>query len=100
MLVTSAYAAEEARRNLAEEEQKMRLEALLQKMTVLPVLLVSDPLPETVTLPEKDKPILQSAIETRATHLLTGDFKDFGQYFGQTIEGFLILPPAEYLRQK
>lgn len=99
-LTTSAYAAEEARRNLAEEEQQVRLEALLQQVTVLPAVSVNDPLPETITLPEKDKPILQSAIETRATHLLTGDFKDFGQYFGQTIQGVLILPPAEYLRQK
>jgi hypothetical protein len=32
-------------------------------------------LPEGVSLPEKDVPILLAAIEARATHLLTGDLR-------------------------
>ncbi len=99
-LISSAYAAEEARRNLTQEDQRVRLSGLLRKIIVLPVVLANDPLPEIAALPEKDQPILQAAIHGRATHLLTGDFKDFGQYFGQTIRGVLILPPAEYLRKK
>lgn len=56
------------------------------------------PIFSTVVLPDKDRPILLAAIDARATHLLTGDFRHFGPYYGQTLEGVLILPPGEYLR--
>lgn len=46
----------------------------------------------------KDQPILAAAITGKATHLITGDYKDFGKYFNKKIEGILILPPAEYLK--
>jgi hypothetical protein len=51
-------------------------------------------------LPESDRPILLAAIGARATHLLTGDVKDFGRYYGQTLEGVLILPPAMYVQMR
>jgi len=57
-------------------------------------------LPRGVALPEKDVPILLAAIEARATHLLTGEVRHFGSYFGQRIEGILVLPPGEYLRRQ
>jgi hypothetical protein len=38
--------------------------------------------------------------QLKATHLLTGDIKHFGSLFGVTVEGVLILPPAEYLKGK
>ncbi len=98
-LITSAHALEEARINLTEHDQQVRLSELMRAMTVafgLPV----HPLPKGVTLPEKDQPILLAAIDARATHLLTGDFRDFGRYFGQTIAGILILPPSDYLRAR
>jgi len=47
--------------------------------------------------PEHDRPILWAAISLRATHLLSGDFKAFGRFYGQTIEGVAIMPPAAYL---
>jgi uncharacterized protein len=50
-----------------------------------------------VKLPDKDRPILLAAIGAGATHLLTGDFRHFGPYYGERIEGVLILPPGEYL---
>ena len=31
-------------------------------------------------LAERDQPILQAALACEATHLLTGDFKDFGPF--------------------
>jgi hypothetical protein len=40
-----------------------------------------------------------AAIEARATHLLTGDFRHFGSYFGKKLEGIFVLPPGEYLRR-
>jgi len=97
-LITSAYAVEEARRNLKLDEQRDRLEELLATVNVIAPLPGARPLPSHVQLPEKDRPILMAAIEAQATYLLTGDVKDFGAYYGQTIEGVMILPPAEYLR--
>ena len=52
-----------------------------------------------VILPEKDRPILEAAIHCKASHLLTGDIKDFGPFMNnpsltggvliQTVSGFL-----------
>jgi hypothetical protein len=33
-----------------------------------------------------------------ATHLITGDMRHFGPYFGQRVLGVLVIPPARYLR--
>lgn len=96
-LFTSTYAADEARVNHQEPDQRVRLSELLQAMTVVAAL-PDHPLPKGVVLPTKDQPILLAAIATRATHLLTGDVRDFGRYYGQTVAGILILPPSEYLR--
>lgn len=57
-------------------------------------------LPRTISLPEKDRPILLAAIEARADYLLTGDLKHFGPLFGKKIEGVSVLVPAEYLRRR
>lgn len=102
-LVTSAYAATEAGRNLLEAEQLRRLEELLASLKIVetPLGTFSDQsLPEGMKLPEKDRPIFLAAMEAGATHLLTGDFRHFGRYYNQAIAGILILPPAEYLRRK
>jgi predicted nucleic acid-binding protein len=92
-LLTSNYAAEEARVNLSEPEQQQRLAELLEKVRIVTGI---SPLPREVSLPEKDRPILQAALHARATHLLTGDKQHFGQYFGRRFDGVLIVPPAEY----
>src|SRR5437879_5297651 len=56
-------------------------------------------LPDGVLLPDKDVPILLAAIEARATHLITGDLRHFGPYFGKIIQGILVLPPGNYLKK-
>ncbi|MFI5117111.1 MAG: putative toxin-antitoxin system toxin component, PIN family [Terriglobales bacterium] len=95
-LLTSAYAAAEARVNLSEQEQQQRLVELLEKVQIVSGI---SPLPQGASLPGKDRPILQAAVHARATHLLTGDKQHFGQYFGRRFGGVLILPPAEYFRR-
>lgn len=97
-LVTSAYAVEEARRNLELAEQRAALEALLQSVQVLAATPGASPLTVASELAEKDRPILAMAIAAGATHLLTGDLRHFGRYYGQTVAGVCILPPAAYLR--
>lgn len=101
-LLTSLYAMEEARRNLAIDKpgQIESLDRLLGAMTV-----VADPaeglaLPDGIDLVEKDRPILLAAIAARATHLVTGDKDHFGKYFGQTVGGVLILRPRDYLASR
>lgn len=97
-LVTSAYAVEEARRNLDRSEQRAALEALLQSVQVLAATPGDPPLTGPIDVAEKDRPTLAMAVAARATHLLTGDVRHFGRYYGQTVAGVRILPPAAYLR--
>jgi predicted nucleic acid-binding protein len=95
-LCSSRYALEEARINLADEVQRKRLDELsIQLFEAGP-----GHLPRGISLPTKDAPILLAAVEARATHLLTGDVRHFGPYFGRKIEGIAILLPAEYLRSR
>ena len=71
-------------------------------------LAVCNPLQELVTdlpvvLPPKDVPILGGAIAGSATHLLTGDERDFGALYGKTIQGVKIVSPkmlADELRDE
>ncbi|CAA9454795.1 MAG: hypothetical protein AVDCRST_MAG28-2277 [uncultured Rubrobacteraceae bacterium] len=49
---------------------------------------------------DKGWPVLLAAIGVGATHLLTGNFRHFGPYYGKTIEGILGLPPGEYLSSR
>jgi len=96
-LMTSAYAAEEARINLTERDQRNRLVTLLERVNI--VVGISG-LPAGITLPEKDQPILQAAIQARATHLLTGDKRHFGRYFGKSYGGVLVVGPGEYFKTR
>jgi uncharacterized protein len=93
---SSHYAVEEARFNLAEATQRRRLDALASRLALFDAPLRQ--LPRGVSLPQKDVPILLAAIESSATHLLTGDLQHFGPYLGKRIEGILILTPREHLR--
>lgn len=97
-LCSSRYAVEEARENLDETAQKRRLEKLVRHVELFEA--AGRELPGEVSLPEKDVPILLAAMEARATHLITGDMRDFGAYFGTRVKGILIVPPAEYLRRR
>ena len=97
VLCSSNYALEEARINLAQDVQKRRLEKLARAIEFFDSIPRS--LPREVTLPEKDVPIFLAALAARATHLITGDVHHFGRYFGETIEGILVLSPADYLRK-
>jgi hypothetical protein len=96
-LVTSAYAVGEARRNLDRTEQRAVLEALLQSVQVLAATSGDPPVTMPIDVAEKDRPILAMAVAARATHLLTGDVRHFGRYYGLTVAGVHILPAA-YLR--
>ena len=98
ILCSSHFALEEARINLTEEPQRHRLKRLARSIELFDA--IPRDLPRGVELPDKDVPILLAAVAARATHLITGDVRHFGPYFGRTIEGILILSPGSYLKQR
>ena len=99
-LVTSKYAIAETERSLPNADQLDRFHYFVARLRIIEdgtyehILL-----PDWVSIREKDIPIIQAAIAAQATHLITGDKHDFGDYFGQTIEGVEIILPADYLRR-
>ena len=97
VLMTSDYAVEEAKRNLSDTEQIERLHNLLEAVQLAPAITLDPDLRAEIELPQKDLPILGGAVAAKATHLITGDLRDFGPYFGKRLLGVLILPPADYL---
>jgi len=96
-LVTSEYAVSEARRNLATREQLSRLDRLLESIEVGPARTLDPTLRSDIELREKDWPILGGAVAAGATHLITGDLRDFGPFMGRVVLGVLISTPARYL---
>jgi hypothetical protein len=55
-------------------------------------------IPEDARLREKDVPILLAAMAAGATHLLTGDLRDFGHLMGRKSGGILVQTPGEFLK--
>jgi uncharacterized protein len=100
-LLSSAYAIEEARRNLAMDrpEAVPRLKRLLESVST-----VDTPhglkLPDTIRLDPKDQPILLAAIYGKADYLLTGDVRHFGHLYGKRIEGVRVLRPVAYFDRR
>lgn len=104
-LYTSAFAAEEARRNLAVKYLAAEeiFDELLAAITIVPE---QPDAPYPAALNEKDRPILQAAHACRASHLITGDLAHFGAFMSyQThgagkpdeTSGIIILTPARFL---
>jgi hypothetical protein len=83
--VTSDLAVEEARKNLVRKRPGWlaAFEARLVSIEVVPSVLF--PLP--VELEQKDSPLVCAAIRHRCDLFVTGDRRDFGHLYGETIEG-------------
>jgi len=96
-LISSRYALEEARINLTDNVQRDRLARLSRNIEFFDA--PSSDFAQGVSLPDKDAPIILTAIEGKATHLITGDIRHFGPYYGKKIQGILVLPPGDYLKK-
>lgn len=99
-VATSTYAADEARRNIARKfpDCLARLEQLLAGIeTAASGRGTACPLP----LRDKDRPIFAAALRDSATHLLTGDIRDFGPFMNapEQSNGILIQTVAEFLAE-
>lgn len=98
-LISSAYAVEEARRNIVAKAPHATndLDSLLPRLTVAgqPAGTGRPPL----SLPTKDQPIWSAALASGATHLLTGDLRDFGPHMNRPKQsaGVVIQTVAAYL---
>ncbi|HOD99383.1 MAG TPA: PIN domain-containing protein [Syntrophales bacterium] len=98
LLCTSAFAHEEAARNIQKKapDKLPELTRLMPQVAILP-----EPHPRRVAwaaglpLARKDAPILAAAIQGKVDILVTGDRRDFGCLFGQVLEGVTISTPAE-----
>lgn len=97
-LVSSTYAVQEAQSNLGDSEQRERLRELLREVRVVEAGTMRETVHRGISLPENDWPIVAGAITAGATHLITGDVRHFGPYFGTRIDRLLVLPPATYLQ--
>lgn len=97
-LVTSVYAAEEARRNLSLKFPS-NLPMLEKQLTNFLLVHPTASAPRIDGLVDKDQPIFQAAYSCKSTHLLTGDIKDFGPWMNQPDRtyGIVIQTVAQFL---
>ena len=97
-IVSCSYAIEEARRNIS-----IKFPDYLERFDTLISAIIKVPSRSgrncPVPLSEKDRPILEAAIQCKATHLLTGDIKDFGPFMNHPnlTGGVLIQMVSEFL---
>ena len=97
-LSTSAYAREEARRNL-ERKAPDRLSRFRQQLSAIRLVADNPAIRCPADLAEKDWPIYRAAHACKATVLLTGDHRDFGFLMNspELANGLLIQPVADFL---
>ena len=81
-LIISTYILDEVLRHIVEPRRLERLGRLLAGVEVI-ANWEHVSLPDNMaSLRQKDIPVMQAAIAAQATHLITGDRHDFGDYFG------------------
>ena len=95
---TSTFALVEAGRNLQSKFPEA-LPALEAMKTVLELTSHHEGVPQLPGLSEKDQPIFRAALAGGATHLLTGDIRDFGRFMNRPrkTHGIHIQTTAEFL---
>lgn len=81
-LFTSPLAVVEARRNL-ERKAPASLDRLTSSVRAVRLVEHRPGFDFPAGLARKDQPIFQAALACRATHLLTGDLKDFGPFMNR-----------------
>lgn len=86
-LYSSLYALEEARRNL-ERKFPQSLDTLHARLCGVRFVERQADCECPSELRQKDRPIFQAARSCRATHLLTGDMKDFGSLMNRPGDTF------------
>lgn len=90
-LISSAYVWEEAERNVRSHFPKnlMELHTLRTRLKFISDTMLASGIFQI--LPEKDRPVLAAAIRGKCSHLLTGDYKHFGELMGHRICGVKVV---------
>jgi uncharacterized protein len=96
-LVSSAYAIDEAERNLDAADRRARMYRLIQQIEIADEAPAAATLPKGIELAAKDQPILLAAIHAKCSHLLTGDHRHFGALFGRSFKGVRVVTVRAYL---
>ena len=99
-LYSSSLAVKETRRNLARKVPRA-IEGLATMLNDIRLVEHQSGLEFPTGLAAKDRPIFQAALACRATHLLTGDMKDFGPFMNRPEEtfGVHVQTVAEFLNR-
>src|SRR5208337_3774251 len=104
-ICTSAFAAEEAGRNLVVK-YPLAEKTLSELLASITIVSEKPDAPYPINLDEKDRPIFQAACACRASHLITGDIAHFGSFMNTRVsktenleetKGIIILTPALFL---
>ena len=101
-LTSSEYVWDEAERNVRSHfpEYLEELGKLRSRLEWIQDPILAEGLLEI--LPQKDRPVLAAAIRGKCSHLVTGDYKHFGDLMGLTLSGVKIVSQrlmAEELNQ-
>jgi predicted nucleic acid-binding protein len=97
-VMSCSYAIQEAHRNLS-----IKFPGYLGRFELLMANVIKVPSRSgrmcPVLLSEKDRPIVETAIHCKATHLLTGDVKDFGPFMNNPsiTSGVIIQTVSQFL---
>lgn len=97
-LVADEYVSIEARRNVTAKSKGDAadyLQALLAQIEVSPVQYTEMAQTLVSWLPEKDRPVLWTAMALKCEALITGDRTHFGAGYGKTFGSVTINSPAQ-----
>ncbi|TVR06588.1 MAG: PIN domain-containing protein [Spirochaetaceae bacterium] len=95
-VVVNRYVIDEALRNISihRSESLAILHEITASMEVVPTRLKLPTSVRGIALPEKDVPVLATALSSRCDVLMTGDVRHFGTLFGTTVGGTAIHSPV------
>ncbi len=95
-VVVNRYVIDEALRNISihRSESLAALHQITAPMEIVPTRLKLPASVRGISLPEKDIPVLATALSARCDVLMTGDARHFGSLFGTTIGGTTIHAPV------
>ena len=101
-LPASPFVLDEARRNIARKHpaKTAELEQLIARIAICREA-TSDEVrwARSTGLPDKDAPILATAVQAKADFLVTGDRADFGGLYERKLRGVEILTPRTALER-
>jgi len=100
VVVADRYVIEEALRNISlhRSESLGVLHQIITALEIVPTWYTLPPAIRDPGLPEKDMPVLATAMGARCDILMTGDVRHFGALFGASLGGTTIRSPVDTAR--